>query len=39
MKDFFTKQNGVIFVTTLVAVMAGLAIHQTMIAPRLAPKK
>jgi hypothetical protein len=39
MKDFFTKQNGVVFVTVLAAVMVGLAVHQTMVAPRLSPKK
>jgi len=39
MKDFFTKQNGVLFVTVLAAVMAGLAVHQLVVAPRIAPKK
>jgi hypothetical protein len=39
MKDLFTKQNGIMFVTVLAAVMVGLAVHQTVVAPRLAPKK
>jgi hypothetical protein len=39
MKMFLTKENGVLFVTVLAAVMAGLAVHQVVVAPRLAPKK
>lgn len=35
----FTKENGKTFVIVLVAVMAGLAVHQKFVAPRLAPKK
>ena len=35
MNTFFTKSNGVVFVTTLVAVMVGLAVHQKYVAPRL----
>lgn len=34
----FTKSNGVVFVTTLVAVMVGLAVHQKFVAPMLSKK-
>lgn len=35
----FTKENGKLFVTVLTAVMVGLAVHQLVVAPKLAPKK
>jgi hypothetical protein len=34
----FTKENGKTFVTVLAAVMVGLAVHQIVVAPRLAKK-
>ncbi len=34
----FTKENGKLFVTVLVAGLAALAIHQTIISPRLVKK-
>jgi hypothetical protein len=35
MNTFFTKTNGVTFVTVLAAVMVGLAVHQKYVAPKL----
>jgi len=35
----FSKENGKRFVTVLVASMVALAVHQTLIAPMLTPKK
>ena len=34
-----TKENGKTFLVVLAAVMVGLAVHQTVVAPRLAKKK
>jgi hypothetical protein len=36
--ELFTKKNLGVFVTVLTAVMVGLAVHQTMVAPRLTKK-
>jgi len=38
MKHLFTKENGVKFVVTFAAVLAGLALHQVYVAKHLAPK-
>jgi hypothetical protein len=35
----FTKEHGKAFLVTLAAVMVGLAVHQTVVAPRLVKKK
>ena len=35
----FTKEHAKMFVVVLAAVMAGLAVHQKVVAPWLAPKK
>ena len=35
----FTAENGKKFVTILVAVMVGVALHQKFVAPMLAPAK
>jgi hypothetical protein len=35
----FTKENGKTFIVVLAAVMVGLAVHQKLVAPRIAPKK
>jgi hypothetical protein len=32
----FTKENGKLFVVVLAAIMVGSAIHQVVVAPRLA---
>jgi hypothetical protein len=34
----FTKENGKLFVTVLAAVMVGLAVHQTVVSPKLTKK-
>lgn len=31
----FTKSNGIVFITTLAAIMVGLAVHQKFVAPRI----
>jgi hypothetical protein len=31
----FTKENGIVFIVTLTAVMAGVALHQRFVAPRI----
>jgi hypothetical protein len=34
----FSKENGIVFVDTLTAVMVGLAIHQVYVVPMLVKK-
>lgn len=34
----FSKENGIVFVDTLTALMVGLAVHQVCVAPMLVKK-